>query len=49
LNAAVTLDGNVITVPLAVPEPDVFSLLAFCAFAFGICNCFVWRCKTVRS
>jgi type VI secretion system secreted protein VgrG len=36
LNAAVTLDNNVITVPLAVPEPAAFSLLVFCAFAFGI-------------
>jgi type VI secretion system secreted protein VgrG len=36
LNAAVTLDDNVITVPLAVPEPDAFSLLVFCAFLIGM-------------
>jgi type VI secretion system secreted protein VgrG len=36
LNAAVTLDNNVITVPLAVPEPAAFSLLVFCAGLFGM-------------
>jgi hypothetical protein len=35
LNAAVTLDDNVITVPTAVPEPAAFWLLAFCASVFG--------------
>ena len=35
LNAAVTLDDNVITVPTVVPEPASFWLLAFCASVFG--------------
>jgi type VI secretion system secreted protein VgrG len=36
LNAAVTLDNNIITVPLAVPEPAAFSLLVFFACLFGM-------------
>jgi type VI secretion system secreted protein VgrG len=36
LNAAVTLDNNVITVPRAVPEPAAFSLLVFFACLFGM-------------
>jgi len=40
LNAAVTLDANVIT----VPEPATFWLLTFCASVFGAWQCLaVWR------
>ena len=35
LNGAVTLDDNVITVPIAIPEATSFWLLAFCASIFG--------------
>lgn len=38
LNAAVTLDGNSISVPSLIPEPTTFLLLAFCATGFG-----AWR------
>ena len=46
LNAAVTLDDNVITVPTPVPEPGSFWLLAFCAPVFWLT---VWRRKAGRS
>ena len=36
LNGAVTLDNNLITVPIAVPEPSVVWLLAFGSVGFGI-------------
>ena len=44
LNAAVTLNDNVITVPAAVPEPGSFWLLVFCASVFGAGQrLVVWR------
>jgi len=50
LNAAVTLDDNVITVPTEVPEPGSFWLLAFCASVFGAGQRMaVWRRKAGRS
>lgn len=50
MNAAVTLDDNVITVPTAVPEPGSFRLLAFCASVFGAWQWLaVWRRKADRS
>ena len=49
LNAAVTLDDNVITVPTPVPEPGSFWLLAFCASVFGAGQRFGWRRKAGRS
>jgi type VI secretion system secreted protein VgrG len=50
LNAAVTLDDNVITVPTDVPEPGSFRLLAFCASVFGAWRGLaVWRRKADRS
>jgi type VI secretion system secreted protein VgrG len=49
LNAAVTLDDNVITDPAAVPEPGSFWLLAFCASVFGAGQRFGWRRKAGRS
>ena len=46
MNAAVTLDDNVIT----VPEPGSFWLLAFCASVFGAWQWLaVWRRKADRS
>ena len=50
LNAAVTLDDNIITVPTPVPEPCSFWLLAFCASVFGAGQrLVVWRRKAGRS
>ena len=50
LNAAVTLDDNVITVPISVPEPGSFCLLVFCASVFGGWQRLaVWRRKAVCS
>ncbi len=49
LNATVTLDDNVITVPAPVPEPGSFRLLAFCASFFGAGQRFGWRHKAGRS
>jgi type VI secretion system secreted protein VgrG len=50
LNAAVTLDDNVITVPTPVPEPGSLWLLAFCASVFGAGHRLaVWRRKAGRS
>ena len=49
LNAAVTLDDNIITVPTPVPEPGSFWLLAFCAFVCGAGQRFGWRRKAGRS
>ena len=50
MNAAVTLDDNVITVPTAVPEPGSFRLLAFCASVFGAWQGLAgWRRKADRS
>ena len=50
LNAAVTLDDNIITVPTPVPEPCSFWLLAFCASVFGAGQRMaVWRRKAGRS
>jgi len=43
MNGAVNLDNNFITVPIAVPEPASFRLLAFCGSIFG-----VWQCLTAR-
>jgi type VI secretion system secreted protein VgrG len=48
LNAAVTLDDNLITAP--VPEPGSFWLLAFCASVFGAGQRWAgWRRQTGRS
>jgi hypothetical protein len=50
LNAAVTLDDNVITVPTDVPEQASFRLLAFCASVFGAWQGLaMWRRKADRS
>jgi type VI secretion system secreted protein VgrG len=50
LNAAVTLDDNVITVPTEVPEPGSLWLLAFCASVFGAGQRLAgWRRKAGRS
>ena len=51
LNGAVTLDDNVITVPICVPVPEVSSFWpgAFCASVFGWQWLGVWRRKTARS
>jgi hypothetical protein len=50
LNAAVTLDDNVITIPTAVPEAAAFWPLVFCAFVFcGWQRLAVWRRNAGRS
>ena len=50
LNAAVTLDDNVITVPTEVPEPGSLWLSAFCASVFGAGQWLAgWRRKAGRS
>jgi type VI secretion system secreted protein VgrG len=50
LNAAVTLDDNVITAPISVPEPGSVWLLAFCASVCGGWRGLaVWRRKAGRS
>jgi type VI secretion system secreted protein VgrG len=50
LNAAVTLDDNIITVPTEVPEPGSLWLLAFCASVFGAGQRLAgWRRKAGRS
>jgi type VI secretion system secreted protein VgrG len=50
LNAAVTLDDNVITVPTEVPEPGSLWLSAFCASVCGAGQGLAgWRRKAGRS
>ena len=50
LNAAVTLDDNIITVPVAIPEPSTFCLLACCAVGVRTWRRMaVWRRKVARS
>jgi type VI secretion system secreted protein VgrG len=50
LNAAVTLDDNIITVPTEVPEPGSLWLLAFCASVFGAGQGLAgWRREAGRS
>jgi type VI secretion system secreted protein VgrG len=50
LNAAVTLDDNVITVPTEVPEPGSLWLSAFCASVCGAGQWLAgWRRKAGRS
>jgi type VI secretion system secreted protein VgrG len=51
LTGAVTLDDNVITVPICVPVPEVSSFWpgAFCASIFAWQGLVVWRRKTARS
>ena len=51
LNGAVTLDDNLITVPICVPVPEASSFWpgAFCASVFGWQWLGVWRRKTARS
>jgi type VI secretion system secreted protein VgrG len=51
LNGAVTLDDNVISVPICVPVPEASSFWpgAFCASVFGWQWLGVWRRKTARS
>ena len=51
LNGAVTLDDNLISVPICVPVPEASSFWpgAFCASVFGWQWLGVWRRKTARS
>jgi type VI secretion system secreted protein VgrG len=49
LNAAVTLDDNLITVPTCIPEASSFWPGAFCASIFAWQGLVVWRRKTARS
>jgi type VI secretion system secreted protein VgrG len=50
MNGAVTLDDNILTVPVAAPEPGSFWLLAMGATVFGgWSRLAMWRRKTGRS
>jgi type VI secretion system secreted protein VgrG len=49
LNGAVTLDDNLITVPICVPESATFWSGAFCASIFGWQWLALWRRKACRS